>query len=46
MINDGRFLAIANSQKVLNIRRGKGIGVQFHVFRENQDAHFTPQNKM
>jgi hypothetical protein len=45
MINDGRLLAIANSQKVLSIQRGEGIDAQFHVFRESQDAHFTPQTK-
>jgi hypothetical protein len=45
MINDGRLLTIANSQKVLNIWLGEGIGVQFHIFRENQDMHLTPQNQ-
>jgi len=46
MINDGRLLAIADSLKVLSIRLGEGIGAQFHVFRESQDAHLTPQNRM
>jgi hypothetical protein len=45
MINDGRFLAIADSQKVLSIRLGKGIGAQSHVFGESQDVHLTPQNR-
>jgi hypothetical protein len=44
MINDGRLLAIVDSQKVLNIWLGEGIGVQSHVFRESQDTHLTPQN--
>jgi len=45
MINDGRLLAIANSQKVFSRRLGEGIGAQSHVFRESQNAHLTPQNQ-
>jgi len=45
MINDGRFLAIVDSWKVLSIWLGEGIGMQSHVFRESQDAHLTPQNQ-
>jgi hypothetical protein len=46
MINDRRLLAIADYQKVLNIRPKEGISMQSHVFRESQDAHLTPQNQM
>jgi len=44
MINDGRLLAIVDSQKVLSIWPGEGISVQSHVFRESQDTHLMPQN--
>jgi hypothetical protein len=46
MINDGRLLAIAYFQKILNIWPGEGIDTQSHVFHENQDMHLTPQNQM
>ncbi len=46
MINDRRLLAIVDSQKVFSIQLGEGIGAQSHVFRESQDVHLTPQNRM
>jgi hypothetical protein len=45
MINDGKLLAIVDSQKVLSIRPGERIDVQSHVFCESQDVHLTAQNR-
>jgi hypothetical protein len=45
MINGGRLFAIVDSQKVISIWPGEGIDAQFHVFRDSQDTHFTPQNR-